>query len=62
MPKCLGCNNDKKFYVPVYGYDVYYLRSDGGADIESEYTEVDPNSPVKCAECDSIDIQDKEYF
>lgn len=62
MPKCLDCNNDKKFYVPVYGYDIFYIRPDGGADIESEYTEVEPDAPVKCGECESTNIQDKEYF
>lgn len=62
MPKCLDCSNAVKFYVPVTGYDIYYVRPDGSAEITSEYTEVESDHPVKCGECDSVNIEGKDYF
>lgn len=61
-PKCLDCNNAIKFYVPVYGYDIFYFNTGSQPDIVSEYKEVDFEAPVKCGECESTNIENKDYF
>jgi hypothetical protein len=57
MPKCLDCNNTIKFYVPVYGYQIFYYKNNKLNDIVQEYLEVDPEAPIKCGECESVNLE-----
>ena len=57
MPKCLDCNNTVKFFVPVYGYQIFYYKGDFVDNIIDEQSEVDGHSPIKCGECESQNLE-----
>ena len=57
MPKCLNCNNTVKFFVPVYGYKIFYYEGDNLNDVVDEHTEVEADAPVKCGECESQKVE-----
>ena len=51
--KCNKCGNSEKFFVPVTGYLIYTYDDEGNLDVNKEYSELDSERTIKCANCEA---------
>jgi hypothetical protein len=57
MPKCLDCGNDRRFLVPITGYESWNFDGDELVGVDSGETGWDDGCPAECNECSSGNIE-----